>query len=212
MKVISHRGYWKVSVEKNTSTAFQRSFELGFGTETDVRDCCGELVISHDMPTGGELKLDEFLAMVTNHPSEPPLTLALNVKADGMAQKFKEKLSAYPTLDYFFFDMSTPDMRSYIKLGLPTYTRMSEYERQPIWHDMAAGVWLDGFDSDWFEDGLLLDLLQTNKPVCVVSPELHGRPHDALWHRILPLKRRANLILCTDLPEAARSYFGDEKA
>ncbi len=51
MQVISHRGYWKSAAEKNTTTAFARSFALGYGTETDVRDLNGELVISHDMPT-----------------------------------------------------------------------------------------------------------------------------------------------------------------
>ena len=38
MQVISHRGYWKAASEKNTQTAFKRSFSLGYGTETDVRD------------------------------------------------------------------------------------------------------------------------------------------------------------------------------
>ena len=39
MMILSHRGYWK---EKNLPIAFERSFSLGFGTETDYK---GELVI-----------------------------------------------------------------------------------------------------------------------------------------------------------------------
>ena len=50
MIIISHRGYWIQPAEKNTEEAFSRSFERGMGTETDVRDHRGELVISHDMP------------------------------------------------------------------------------------------------------------------------------------------------------------------
>ena len=50
MKILSHRGYWKTAEEKNTATAMHRSFSLGFGTETDVRDYNGKLVISHDIP------------------------------------------------------------------------------------------------------------------------------------------------------------------
>jgi glycerophosphoryl diester phosphodiesterase len=207
MKILSHRGYWKAQSEKNNTIAFRRSFELGFGTETDVRDCCGELVISHDMPNGRELKLGEFLALVASYPSDPPLTLALNVKADGMASKLKEKLKEYATLDYFFFDMSIPDMRSYINLDLPTYTRISEYESIPIWENDAKGIWLDGFESDWFENDLLIDLLRTSKPICIVSPELHGRPHEGLWNRIRPLKAYENLFMCTDFPETARKFF-----
>lgn len=41
MKIISHRGFWHNPSEKNTEMAFCRSFELGFGTETDVRDSLG---------------------------------------------------------------------------------------------------------------------------------------------------------------------------
>ena len=207
MKILSHRGYWKTQSEKNTPVAFMRSFELGFGTETDVRDCCGELVISHDMPNGDELKLDEFLELVSSYPNDPPLTLALNVKADGMASKLKEKLKEYSKLEFFFFDMSIPDMRAYINLGLPTYTRISDHEPIPIWDNYAKGIWLDGFETDWFENDLLIGLIGAGKPVCIVSPELHGRPHEALWNRIRPLKAYKNLFICTDLPEMAYKFF-----
>lgn len=210
MKILSHRGYWKIQTEKNTPIAFRRSFDLGFGTETDVRDCCGELVISHDMPRGDELNFDEFLELVAGYPSEPCLTLALNIKSDGIAEKLREKLKNHPTLDYFFFDMSIPDMRSYIKLGMPTYARISEYERVPTWSDASKGIWLDGFESDWFDNDLLLELLRNDKQVCVVSPELHGRSHEALWNRIQVLSTYHNLLLCTDLPEAARIFFGEK--
>ena len=38
MEIISHRGYWKNVEEKNSSKAFKNSFDLNFGTETDLRD------------------------------------------------------------------------------------------------------------------------------------------------------------------------------
>ena len=49
MIILSHRGYWKDVNEKNQQVSFERSFSLGFGTETDIRDYKGELVISHDI-------------------------------------------------------------------------------------------------------------------------------------------------------------------
>lgn len=64
MKILSHRGYWKNSDEKNKENAFRRSFSLGYGTETDVRDCRGDLVISHDMPIGNEISCEDFLGAV----------------------------------------------------------------------------------------------------------------------------------------------------
>ena len=42
MIIISHRGYWKDAAEKNRPVAFARSFDLGYGTETDVREMVHE--------------------------------------------------------------------------------------------------------------------------------------------------------------------------
>ena len=60
MEILSHRGYWKNEGEKNTKIAFERSFQLGFGTETDIRDYKGELVISHDIADSSCMKLEAF--------------------------------------------------------------------------------------------------------------------------------------------------------
>ncbi len=56
MIILSHRGYWKSEEERNQEVAFHRSFDLGYGTETDIRDIQGKLVISHDMPQGYNLQ------------------------------------------------------------------------------------------------------------------------------------------------------------
>jgi len=79
MKIISHHGFWHIPSEKNTETAFCRSFELGFGTETDVRDSLGALVISHDLPRGEEMTLTSLLALM----GKDQQLLAINIKADG---------------------------------------------------------------------------------------------------------------------------------
>ena len=52
MQILSHRGLWHSSMERNTKDAFVRSFDAGLGTETDLRDICGKIVVSHDMPHG----------------------------------------------------------------------------------------------------------------------------------------------------------------
>lgn len=205
MRILSHRGYWKKENEKNTRAAFVRSFELGFGTETDVRDCQGRLVVSHDVPEGGEMLFEDLLSLATK--SGNSLTLALNVKADGLAAAVQKALSAYPQLNYFVFDMSIPDMRSYLAAGMPVYTRMSEVER-PTWLDQAVGVWLDAFDDEWYDSQQISEMLTGGKNVCVVSSELHGRPHDNLWAMLKKFVQQDNLLLCTDFPEEAACYFG----
>ena len=207
MQILSHRGYWIESSEKNSIKAFQRSFDSGFGTETDVRDCLGRLVISHDMPRGNEIDLDSFLE--THSPQN--LTLAINIKSDGLAAPLKQAMETAKIKDWFVFDMSIPDMRDYIRLGIPVFTRMSEEEQTPVWIDKADGVWLDAFINEWYDIALIDKLLQLGLRVCVVSSELHGRPYQCLWDKLSILSKREGLLLCTDFPKHAKEFFKVDK-
>jgi hypothetical protein len=62
--------------------AFDRSFSLEFGTETDLRDMGGELVISHDPALEGALSAETFFSAYNQSALDLPL--ALNIKADGL--------------------------------------------------------------------------------------------------------------------------------
>ena len=139
MQILSHRGFWKNLSERNTKTAFERSFNAGFGTETDLRDICGKIVISHDMPQGGEISFEELLQLMDGRN----LPLALNIKADGMSAAILELLNKYNHTNYFTFDMSVPDMIVQLKQGLNVYTGLSDTIRQPILSEDAGGIWLD---------------------------------------------------------------------
>ena len=207
MRIISHRGYWRTPSEKNTINAFQRSFDLGFGTETDIRDLAGEIVISHDLPNVDEIRLEKFLALVNSYENAHSLTLALNIKSDGLLMPLKATLAEYKNLDIFVFDMSVPDSRPYLNSDLTTFMRMSEVEKTVAWLDQADGIWLDGFSSIWYDWNVLQKLLNNGKKICVVSPELHGRDHTELWSLLTSFNQNQSLILCTDLPEAAASFF-----
>jgi|TARA_B110000908_G_C10267209_1_gene465471 hypothetical protein len=203
MKILSHRGYWINPEEKNTTVAFERTFRLGFGTETDVRDCNEKIVISHDIPIGGELLLEDFLELAGDSGG----LLALNIKSDGLASHVFNVMLGFPELNYFTFDMSVPDMRSYLDLDMPVYCRVSEVERDPPWLEECRGVWLDSFANDWYEVVDIERYLNLNKAVCVVSPELHGRDYEYLWDALKVLKNEEHLYLCTDNPEKAKIFF-----
>lgn len=203
MKIISHRGYWQELPEKNTETAFRRSFKLDFGTETDVRDSLGELIISHDIPRGGEMPLIKLLSLV----GVDEHLLAINIKADGLAKLLSETMIEYNRANWFVFDMSIPDMRDHLAVGNPVFVRMSEVEKEPAWFDRIEGVWLDSFENEWFDLVLIRNLIHKGKRVCVVSSELHGRDHSGLWSKLLPLSREDQLILCTDFPSKAKKFF-----
>lgn len=204
MKVLAHRGWWREPAEKNSEAAFRRAFDAGFGVETDVRDRAGTLVISHDPPTGREVTLASFLALLAGRD----LPLAVNVKADGLAAPLRDALAAAGVRDAFVFDMSVPDTLPYLAAGPPVYARLSEYEPEGALLERAAGVWLDAFHGPWWGPALVESLLARGKRVCVVSPELHGRPHDAVWRSLERWAAHPGLALCTDHPEQARAFFG----
>jgi len=208
MKIISHRGYWRESSEKNKMIAFERSFSLGFGTETDLRDICGEVVISHDMPKGDEIRFSDFLKCYSRYSNLDCAYLALNIKSDGMAEKVSEILRANgdSQIKYFMFDMAIPDMLQYIKIGLPVYMRMSEVERDSSLLKRCNGIWLDSFDAEWYTDEELKQFLKNNH-VCIVSSELHGRECRELWERLRGFKKQENLMLCTDFPEEFKKFI-----
>lgn len=204
MIILSHRGYWKTANEKNQLTAFKRSFDLHFGTETDLRDHAGKLVISHDIPLGNELSFDEFISVAINTPSLP---LALNIKADGLAESLTRIMKRTPLTDWFVFDMSVPDMRHYLKLNVPVFTRISEIEQHPVCLDRAAGVWLDAFTTEWYRIEDIKQLLERKVRVCVVSPELHQRDYLPLWQALRVFVNTDQVLLCTDFPEEAQLFF-----
>lgn len=204
MRIISHRGWWLSPEEKNTMAAFERSFANGYGTETDVRDLDGQLVISHDMPRAqAALPLQPVLELAQRHR----VPLAINIKSDGLAAALRKQLDAFPAIDWFVFDMSVPDMRGHLAAGNPTYTRCSDVEPTPAYLSGAAGVWLDALDAPWLDAQEIARVLAWGKPVCLVSPELHRRDPLALWDELRSLPDTSLLTLCTDLPDQASQHL-----
>ncbi len=209
MRILSHRGMWNdFATESNKAIAFTRSFDFNLGTETDIRDCGGNLLISHDMPCGKEMPFEEFLELAAGRN----LPLALNIKADGLGGRIKELLERYGQKDYFTFDMSIPDMVVQMDMGLRVYTGMSDILPSPVLLKRAAGVWLDSFYSDWFSEDDVRRILDLGKGVCIVSADLHKRDVKEQWDKLGEFSCIDNpqLMLCTDMAEAAIECFGDE--
>jgi hypothetical protein len=207
MEIISHRGYWKSASEKNKIVAFERSFSLSFGTETDIRDFNSELVISHDTPDNNSLSVNDFFDLYNKVNCKK--TLALNIKADGLHIQLLELLEKHQIKNYFIFDMSIPDTIKYKNLGMRFFSRQSEFEQQPIFEQNCSGIWLDAFEYIWYDASLIEDHLNKGLKVAIVSSELHGRDYQSQWDTILTnnFHQNENLILCTDIPEQANTFF-----
>lgn len=208
MVILSHRGFWVDEADKNSIDAFRRSFSLGIGVETDIRDCNGSLVISHDPPSGNCITLETFLQVYIEYPSKPKL--ALNIKSDGLQSELKKQLTTFCVDNYFVFDMAVPDSLQYLNSGMSFYTRQSEFELIPPLYDEAQGVWLDEFNGHWLNDGLIKRHLKALKSICIVSPELHGRTYETEWVHYRELEKhigKDKLMLCTDFPQYAKEFF-----
>jgi hypothetical protein len=207
--ILSHRGWWKTDAEKNSREAFQRSFEHGWGAELDVRDFQGGLVVSHDPPKEGKFPFGDLLGLYRQAGCQG--TLAINIKADGLQSLLKAVLQQYEIDNYFVFDMSIPDALGYLKADIRAFTRQSEYETQPAFLEQAAGVWLDAFHGPWADDSVIERHMAVGRPVALVSPELHRRPHLDEWAAWRELEQRAGtnnlLMLCTDFPDEAERFF-----
>jgi hypothetical protein len=207
MKIIAHRGMWLNAREKNTLIAFERALENGFAIETDFRDYNGRLVISHDLPQKNSLNANIFFDLCNQYPSVGPH--AINVKSDGLQNLFAKHLRQWPFERYFIFDMSIPDAIAYLKSGLNTFSRVSEYESFNNFNAMTRGVWVDAFEREWYSNKLLRKYHLEGQSIVIVSPELHGRDYKPLWTMIRKLnKLEINLMLCTDFPIEAQDYFG----
>ena len=207
MKLIAHRGFWLQSEEKNSMKAFSRALEAGFGIETDFRDLNGELVLSHDPPHEGAVSATAFFELVHSFPKG---LIAVNVKADGLQSTLVAAVSGLPMDRVFVFDMSVPDTLGYFESSTPVFVRASEYENPcPALLSKASGVWLDAFHGDWFTRRTIEAYRTLGLSVCIVSPELHQRKHDALWGKLKEWGFAADpaIFLCTDFPDQAEAFF-----
>ena len=203
MRILSHRGFWRKRDEMNSLRAFDRTIAQGFGTETDVRDCSGRLVVSHDPATSDAIAWSEVVERFDGQR----LPLAINVKADGLLAMLKEALSGRD-IEWFAFDMSGPETIRYARAGVPFFTRHSDFEVEPILYDNAVGVWLDDFRGDWSIADPIRCHLNAGKRVCVVSSELHDRDCNKQWADLKAIGATDDrLMLCTDIPNLAREFF-----
>jgi glycerophosphoryl diester phosphodiesterase len=203
LAILAHRGVWTEPSERNTLAAFERAFAHGWGAEVDVRDLDGELVVSHDPPVRGALRLADVIAAY--RAAGRPGRLAINVKADGLQALAAAALADVPPSAWFAFDMSVPDAVVWLRHGHPVFTRHSDVEPEPALCDAAEGVWLDDFAGGWITEARVAAHLDAGREVAIVSPELHGHDHRAAWRtwRTWTVWTRPGVSLCTDFPHEA---------
>ena len=212
--ILSHRGYWKHDNEKNTILAVERAVENGYGLEIDIRDYCGELIISHDIPKANEVfYFDEFLNIIKKYGK--PIRTALNIKSDGLQSLLTRALPSLKesNSNFYVFDMSFPETFRFYNTNFSLYTRVSEYENNTEILKMGCGVWVDNFSGDFNQIEISLNFIKQKKRVAFVSPELHGRDHLPFWHILKEsgLHKYKNFEICTDYPADCENFFLEKR-
>jgi hypothetical protein len=160
------------------------------------------------MPQGGEMSFEELLILMDGRN----LPLALNIKADGMAENIRELLEKYRHTNYFTFDMSLPELVFQLRQGLPVYAGISDIMPRAPSIQGIQGIWLDCFLGDWYGPEKIDELISMYHKVCIVSADLHTRDTGGQWAAV---RQAANfpgddLMLCTDKPLEAACFFGKE--
>ncbi len=165
--------------------------DLDHGAEIDVRDHNGTIVLSHDYPDNNSESLVNFL----KHFPKNRL-LAINVKSCGIEIDV-DTLVKQSHQNYFLFDFSIPSLLNSIHMNIPCAQRLSEYEKDllngPKW------IWIDSFNSVWYDDKYVELIRNKGYKIALVSPELHKRTSQSDYKKIKSLiSKKLVDAICTD--------------
>lgn len=145
------------------------------GAEIDLRDRGERLILQHDPFSDGE-DAEPFFAAYEHG------TLILNIKSERIEFRVLDLLAKHKIENYFFLDSSFPMIYQLIKGGEKRVAvRFSEYE--PIesvlkLEGLVDWVWVDCFTRLPMDEGAYQRLKAAGFRLCLVSPELQGRPED----------------------------------
>ncbi|CAN5397997.1 N/A [soil metagenome] len=153
-----------------------RQVPAQFGCEIDLRDRGERLILQHDPFKDGE-DAEPFFAEYKEHG-----TLILNVKSERIEDTILPLMQKYKIENYFFLDSSLPMIVNLTKRGEKRIAlRYSEFEAIETVLNFAGlvdWVWIDCFTRLSLDKNDYKLLKDAGFKLCLVSPELQGRPED----------------------------------
>ena len=198
VKYIAHR---RNTIEELKSTPRE------YGVEVDIRSDNGKLIIHHDPLSTG----DDFEEWIKHYQHG---TLILNVKEEGLEARLIELMVRDQITDYFFLDQSFPFLIKWSKLGEPRCAvRVSEFESIETALTLAGKVnwvWVDCFSRFPLLSEDANRLQNAGFKLCLVSPELQGRPAEIEIPQLADLLRARAIepeAICTKKPELWQESF-----
>lgn len=147
-----------------------------YGVELDLRDRDdGKLIINHDAFAAGE-DFEEYLKHYHHG------TMILNIKSERIEHRVLELIKKYEVKDYFFLDSSYPMINLLSSEGEHNLAvRFSEFEGLDTVlanKNKVKWVWVDCFTKLPIDREIFDTLKNAGLKMCLVSPELQGRPED----------------------------------
>jgi hypothetical protein len=192
MNFISHR---RNTIEELKATPTE------YGVEVDIRSDNGKLVIHHDPFALG----DDFEEWIKHYQHG---TLILNVKEEGLEARLIDLMKQRGIDDYFFLDQSFPFLIKWSKLGeRHCAVRVSEFESVETALTLAGKidwVWIDCFTKFPLSGQDAKRLQDAGFRLCLVSPELQGRPAETTIPELAKLLAERQITadaICTKKPE-----------
>jgi len=151
-----------------------------YGVELDLRDSGNDLILQHDPFSDGE-KFSDYLKHY-NHG-----TMILNIKSERIEHRVLELLEEYNISDYFFLDSSMPMIYLLSKLGekksAVRFSEIESIETVLLMADKIDWVWVDCFSRLPIDFSSYQQLKDAGLKLCLVSPELQGRPEDIISYK-----------------------------
>lgn len=199
MILISHR--------RNTADML-RATPSHLGVEVDIRSRGERMIIHHDAFVDGE----DFEAWLENYRHR---LLILNVKEEGLEERLLGLMKEKDIEEFFFLDQSFPFLVKTARGGeRRCAVRVSEFESIKTAEALAglvSWIWVDCFTRFPLTGKETAHLQSLGFRLCLVSPELQGRPGE----RSIP-EMRAHLdregiaadAVCTKLPDLWSETIG----
>jgi hypothetical protein len=157
-----------------------RNVPTQYGVEVDLRDHGNKIILQHDPFLDGE-EFEEYLKHYDHR------LIILNIKSERIEARVHELLAKYKVKDYFFLDSTFPMIVAMTqqrerKIAM----RFSEYEKLETVLSMSGKVdwvWVDCFSKLPVTKENFSVLKKNGFKLCLVSPELQGRPMEIDFYR-----------------------------
>ena len=153
-----------------------------FGVEIDLRDWGSRIILQHDPFKAGE-DFEEYLEHYKHG------TMILNIKSERIEFRVLDLLKEHNVTNYFFLDSSFPMIYQLSEMGERNLAlRFSEFEGLDTLIAMqgrATWVWVDCFTRFPLDKQISDRIHEQGFNICLVSPELQGRPGDITEYRNL---------------------------